>query len=152
MELIRQILAVSRKWRQAASRKFTQLQYPNLVTFKCPACGGDIPNFAALIHFGEGWTRVPFGCPACGSRLCVSSTYSWSVLIGSSALALAVPFVFGIGPWILWLGTAVLSWIVLGFLTSVYVKVLFPPKIIRYEGLDGPRASNDLSLNLWRKR
>jgi hypothetical protein len=121
--------------------KLKQLMYPATVKFKCPNCEGGIGYFDVVIYFGERWTKLPFRCSTCGSLLCVSSAYSWSVLLGCSLLALAVPSALRIGPWLLWLGAVILLWFVLGSLAGAYMKVLFPPKIIRY-------YPDDLSLNV----
>ena len=92
-------------------------------------------------------SAVPYSVlQACtDGRFCVAQQH-W----GSS-----FPAALGISPWYLWLGGAVFTWILLGFLASVYVKVLFPPKILKYDGppirkiFDNP---DDLPINPWRKR
>lgn len=121
--------------------KLNQLLYPAGMKFKCPNCSGDIGYYDVLIQFGERWTRLPFRCPTCGSLLCVSRTYSWSVFLGCSLLALVIPAIVGIGAWFLRLGAAILVWLMLVSLAGAYVKILFPPRIIRY-------YSDDLSLNI----
>ena len=143
---------VPRTWRERSARKLIQLQHPDAVTFACPNCGEGVLNFSIPIHFGTDWTWVPFHCPACQSVLYVSSTYRWSVLGGLTALALVVPSVLQISSWYLWLGAAILSWSGLALLASVYVKVIFPPRILKYDGPDISDDPNDLPINPWRKR
>jgi hypothetical protein len=148
---MRGFASVWRGWGQRAARKSTQLEHPDLVSFPCPNCGDGIPNFSVLIHFGPYWTTVPFRCPGCRSLLCVPSRYRWLVLSGWTVLALAVPLALGVSPWYLWLAAVVLLWILLGLLASVYVKILFPPKIVPYDGPAPVENPNDLPLNPWRK-
>lgn len=141
-----------------AARKSSQLAFPELVKFPCPNCGKGIPNFSVQITVGHdlnGVPRWPFHCPACQALLCVSRVYRRSVAAGAIALALVIPSVLGIRPWYFWLGAVVLSWILIGFLESVYVKVLFPPRILKYSGPPIPRIldnPDDLPINPWRKR
>ena len=118
-----------------------QFLYPAGVTFKCPKCGGDLAYFDVVIHFGERWSTLPFQCPTCSSQLCVTKFYSWSVFLGISLLALAIPSALRISPWFLWLGAVVLLWVILGSFAGAYVKVLFRPKVIRY-------YPDDLSLRV----
>jgi len=71
---------------------------------------------------------------------------------GSTALAFVIPSALRISPWYLWLGAVVLTWILLGFLESVYVKILFPPRIFKYTGPRIIENPNDWPLNPWRRR
>jgi hypothetical protein len=131
-------------------RKLFELKHPDLVTLPCPICGQGIPNFSVLIHFGPDWAVVPFPCPSCGTLLCVPSGYRWWTLAGWTALALVIPCVLRIKQWYFWLAAAALSWNLLAALESVYVRILFPPRILR---CDPPlrRDPNDLSIKPWRK-
>jgi len=133
-------------------KKLDQLLYPSAVKFRCPNCNGDIRYYDVIIYFGERWRRAPFSCSTCGSMLCVSSAYSWSVLLGWSLLALVIPSALGVRPWFLWLGTVIFLWIILGMLAGAYAKVLFPPKIMRYSPSPKPSDPDDFSLNLSQKR
>ena|ERR1700722_16726495 len=106
------------------------LRYPAFVAFKCPNCGGDISNFDVKIGLTAGWQKNPFQCPTCGSMLNVSRIYSWSVLTGCLWVSLAVPTLLRMSPWYLWVGSVIALWFVVGALAGIYVKILFPPKII----------------------
>jgi len=137
--------------------KVIQLEHPDAVTFPCPCCGERIPNFSVPINSGRDWNgvpRAPFHCPACRTVLCTSDAYRRWFDFWWVALAFIIPSVLRIGPWYFWLGAVVVSWVLLGFLASVYVKVLFPPKILRYDGPripEIPKDPNDLPINPWRK-
>ena len=145
-------------WRGIVARRLIQLENPDTVTFPCPNCGEGIPNFSVLIGLGRDWAgvpRAPFHCPVCHALVCTSSVYRWSILGGTTVLGFVIPSVLRISPWYFWLGAAILSWIVLGFLASVWVKVLFRPKVVKYEGPPIPRIfenPDDLPINPWRKR
>jgi predicted RNA-binding Zn-ribbon protein involved in translation (DUF1610 family) len=139
---------VANNIRRGVARKLIQLQHPEGVTFKCPSCNGDIANFDVLYHFESDWTVVPFACPNCGSLMHVSTLYAWSVFGGLSALALVVPVAVGIRPWYLWVATAAISWAALSLLSSVYVKVLFPPRIRLCAKPRFPADRDGLSLNI----
>lgn len=125
--------------------KLQNLLYPAGVKFKCPNCDRAIAYYDVAIHFGERCTTTPFRCSTCRFELCVSRAYSWSVMIGWTLLALAIPSALRIGPWFLWLGAVALLWIILGSLAGAYIKILFPPKIIRY-------YPDDLSLDVHLRR
>jgi len=151
-------LASARAWRERATRKLFQLEHPDAVTFACPVCGEGIPNFRVLIYLGRDWNgvpRAPFHCPACRALLCTSSVYRRSVEAWTTGLAFMIPSALRISPWYLWLGAVALSWVLLTLLSSVYVKVLFPPKILKYDGPEIPKIPDnpdDLPINPWRKR
>ena len=148
---IRELITYARSWRNQIKRKLFRLEQPNAVTFACPKCGEGIPNFNVVIHFGEDWTTIPFRCSRCRTLLCVPSSYRWSLLIWCTVLAFVIPWLLGISPWYYWLGATVLSWCLLGFATSVYVKIFFSPPIVVYDGPDLLEDPNDLPLNPWRK-
>ena len=72
---------------------------------------------------------------------------------GLIILAGAVPLVLGIEKWWLWTVTAIVAWVILTVLASVYVKVFFPPSLVRYNGppITDHIKEADLPLNPWRK-
>jgi predicted RNA-binding Zn-ribbon protein involved in translation (DUF1610 family) len=131
--------------------KLSQLESPELFTLKCPNCGTEIANFKVTIYLETGSTPAPFSCPACGSLICVSSLYARSVFLGLLALAFMIPATFSVHPWYLWFGVGAVSWIVLCLLSSVYVKVLFPPKLLVWSNPNFPSDQDKLSLKIWRK-
>jgi hypothetical protein len=138
--------------------KLMQLKHPDAVAFGCPSCGERIPNFSVPISLGHDWNsvpRAPFHCPACRTLLCTSSVYRRSAEAVTTALAFFIPSALRIGPWYFWIGAVALSWVLLTLLSSVNVKVLFPPNILKYEGPPIPRIldnPDDLPINPWRKR
>jgi hypothetical protein len=154
----RVLSAAAQGWREKIARKLFELERPDAVTFACPACGQGVPNFKVKISLGRDWNGVPlapFHCLACDALLCTSGAYRWSVLCGTAALGFLIPSALRISPWYFWLGAVILSWIVLELLSSVWVKVLFPPKILKYDGPKIPKIfdnPDDLPINPWRKR
>lgn len=151
-------VSVCRNWGERARRKSLQLAFPDLVTFPCPVCGRGIPNVAVRIDLGHNYRNGlplgPFHCWACNALLRTSSAYRWYVLVGTTGLAFFIPWALRVGPWYLWLGAFALSWVLLTLLSGAYVKILFPPKILRYDGPPIPRIldnPDELPINPWRK-
>jgi hypothetical protein len=136
-------------------RKLFQLENPELFTLKCPNCASEIPNFQVTMFFedtaGGCLTAAPFKCPACGSLICISNLYARSLFVGRALLALMIPAAFRVHPWYLWLAVAVVSWIVITLLSSVHVKILFPPKLCVWSNPNFPSDQDRLSMKIWRK-
>lgn len=61
------------------------------------------------------------------------------MVLGAVVLAIALPILGGV-PWYLFLPVAFATWMLMLTLAAAYVKVLFPPKLIRYEDETHPRA------------
>jgi hypothetical protein len=128
-------------------------QRPELFTLKCPNCASEIPNFQVTMFFVETevLTPAPFKCPTCGSLICISNFYARSLFAGRAVLAFMIPAIFRVHPWYLWLGVAVVSWIVITVLSSAYVKILFPPRLRVWSNPNFPSDQDKLSLKIWRK-
>ena len=137
MNEMRGNISLKKKAWKLLHARLRQLRYPALVEFSCPNCGKGIPNFRVNIGVGERWT---FLCPTCGCRLCLSPTYSRSVMLGCGVLSLAVCSILAVWSWLLCLAAVVPLWILLGFISGLYVKIVFPPAIMRY-------YSSDVSLS-----
>jgi hypothetical protein len=135
--------------------KLYQLENPEFFTLKCPNCASEIPNFQVTMVFGEtggaSLTAAPFKCPACGALICISDFYVRSLFGGRALLAFMIPAAFRVHPWYVWLGVAVVSWIVITLLSSVYVKIFFPPKLRVWSNPNFPSDQDKLSLKIWRK-
>jgi hypothetical protein len=122
--------------------KIYQFIWPDLVEFKCPVCGGAIPNFDVKFGFGEhiefpertnrSWKAEPFQCPSCRQYLCVSDLYARGVLIGALALAAAIVSLLSIHPFFWRIPIFIAIWLAIGMLASAYVKILVPPKLRVY--------------------
>jgi hypothetical protein len=123
---------------------------PELFTLKCPNCASEIPNFRVTMFFEEtGFLEAaPFTCPACESLICISNLYARSLFVGRALLALMIPAAVRVHPWYLWLCVAVASWIVITLISSVYVKILFPPKLRVWPKPKFPSDRDDLSLKI----
>jgi len=61
-------------------------------------------------------------------------------MLGCGVLSLAVCSILAVWSWLLFLAAVVSLWILLGFVSGVYVKIIFPPAIMRY-------YSSDVSLS-----
>jgi hypothetical protein len=125
--------------------KSTELMSPSAFKLKCPSCNGEIPQFDVVIAFGGFGKKLPFRCPTCDCSLCVSAVYSWSVVFILSLLVFGIPTILKVRPWLLWCIVVVFLWIAISAVISVYVRIFFPPKILKY-------YPDDLSLNTSQRR
>jgi hypothetical protein len=124
---------ITKNWRKQASL----ILDPGRLKFACPNCGGAIAGYLVNIGFGERWTRAAFECPTCRCLLCVTSRYAWLVFGGTLSLAVAIGVLLGVHPWFLLFPAVALIQLLLAMLVGQYLKVIFPPKIIRHYTDDG---------------
>jgi hypothetical protein len=111
-------------------RDIRQLYNPTkYFAFQCPRCGSSIPYLDVRIDFGIGFTTTPFECRSCKAVLSVSRRYIWAVFVSMVILSLIVPTIFRVHPWWLFLLAVLLCSQIVGQLTGLYAKWLFPPRL-----------------------
>jgi hypothetical protein len=120
-------------------RHLQQLYDVRTFTFKCPDCGATVPYFDVKIGFKLRYETDSFECTNCKSLLCVSRTYAWAVFLGTMGVAVGVVEVLKVRPMWLFAVTALLAWVLVSMIAGIYVKWLFPPRILHY-------VSDDLAL------